>query len=213
MLGGSLVTFTVLARDERGDVFGAATASRSLAVGNAVIAVDPAVGAVASQAWTNRALRGYLLDRLRAGDRASDAVAGISARDDEPELRQVSALARTGEPAARTGGRTSAWAGHAVLADAVVSGNLLAGPEVLDAMGREWSARKGGAGDAVAFARALVAVLREGEGAGGDARGRQSAAVLVARADGAVEVDLRVDDHADPLAELARLVELQATAA
>ncbi|MCK6068112.1 MULTISPECIES: DUF1028 domain-containing protein [Microbacterium] len=204
------MTYTVLARDPRGGLIGAATASRSLAVGNAVVAVDPRVGAVASQAWTNRALRGFLLERLRAGDVAVDAVGRIGEHDDRPELRQVAALPWEGEPAARTGTQTSGWAGHVVLSDAVVAGNLLTDAEVLAAMATELSSPPAEP-DAVDYARHLVAVLARGEQAGGDLRGRQSAAVLVARAGGDVVVDLRVDDHPDPVAELARLVDLRAS--
>ncbi|KAA9159705.1 DUF1028 domain-containing protein [Microbacterium lushaniae] len=204
------MTYTVLARDPRGGLIGAATASRSLAVGNAVIAVEPRVGAVASQAWTNRALRGFLLERLRAGDAAADAVGMIGEQDDRPELRQVAALTWAGAPAAFTGAQTSGWAGHLVLPDAVVAGNLLTDAEVLAAMATVLSSPPAEP-DAVEFARHLVAVLACGEQAGGDLRGRQSAAVLVARAEGDIAVDLRVDDHPDPVTELARLVELRAS--
>ncbi|WP_261799188.1 DUF1028 domain-containing protein [Microbacterium wangchenii] len=204
------VTYTVLARDRRGGLIGAATASRSLAVGNAVITVDPRVGAVASQAWTNRELRGFLLERLRAGVAAADAVEMIGEQDDRPELRQVAALAWEGAPGARTGAQTSGWAGHLVLPDAVVAGNLLTHAEVLGAMATALSSAPA-APDAVEFARHLVAVLAGGEQAGGDLRGKQSAAVVVARAEGGIVVDLRVDDHPDPVTELARLVELRAS--
>lgn len=217
------MTFTVLARDPRSGLIGAATASRSLAVGNAVLGIRPGVGAVASQAWTNRALRGLLIDELAAGTSAAAAVARVPDWDDSAELRQVAVLPAAGAGAARTGREVTDWAGHVADVDAVVAGNLLTGPDVLTAM---LAALEGmpeidvddPAGPA-RFARTLAAALTAGERAGGDARGRQSAAVLVACADrsaapghgdrGDIRVDLRVDDHTDPLAELIRLVDLR----
>ncbi|RQP12209.1 MAG: DUF1028 domain-containing protein [Microbacteriaceae bacterium] len=215
------MTFTLLARDPERGLIGAATASRSLAVGNATIAIDPAVGAVASQAWTNRALRGRLLDALAAGDSAPAAVGRVPSWDGGSALRQVSALPLDGPAAAWTGERASAWAGELVDADAVAVGNLLTGPEVLDALIDEFGVLEDpvGPGDeAVGFAARLVAALAAADRAGGDRRGRQSAAVQVARIGGErtfppeLDVDLRVDDHPDPLDELARLVELRRAA-
>lgn len=213
------MTFTVLARDPRRGLIGAATASRSLAVGNAVISVRPGVGAVASQAWTNRTLRGRLLDALTGGASAWDAVARVEEWDARASLRQVALLPIRGAGAARSGNETSAWAGHRIGEDVVVAGNLLTGGDVLEAMiarvERDAAVPLGTTPPSVApaeFARALVAALAAGEERGGDLRGRQSAAVVVAQSgvDGDVRVDLRVDDHADPVRELARLVEVRA---
>ncbi|MDF2560255.1 MAG: hypothetical protein K0R99_1701 [Microbacterium sp.] len=200
------MTYTVLARNPSARLIGAATASRSLAVGNAVISVDPAAGAVASQAWTNRALRGQMLAAIANGSSAADAVAAVAEWDDAPELRQVAALGWSGAPAARSGSSISAWAGDEVLRDAVVAGNLLTGRVVLDAMSHVL-ADPLEQEDTAAFTRRLLASLTSGEAAGGDARGRQSAAVVVATRQDIV-VDLRVDDHPDPLAELSRLLSL-----
>ena len=213
------MTFTVLARDERAGLIGAATASKSLAVGNAVIMVRPGVGAVASQAWTNRSLRGRLLDALASGDGAEVAVSRIGGWDAEPGLRQAALLTVAGDGAAHTGGATSAWSGHRIGADVVVAGNLLTGPEVLSAMHRAFDDGRAPAAtsgpvdlDPTAFADRLVDALQAGEMAGGDRRGRQSAAVVVATLDavGTAWLDLRVDDHADPIAELRRLIEVRA---
>lgn len=166
-----------------------------------MISVDPAVGAVASQAWTNRALRGRLLAALREGRTAADAVASVPRWDEGYALRQVAALAWTSPGAARSGEEISAWAGHSTTTDAVLAGNLLTGPEVLEAMSAAWVQTRGDLADR------LIEVLRAGEEAGGDARGRQSGAVLVA-SPAEVVLDLRVDDHDDPIAELARLRDL-----
>lgn len=218
------MTYTVLARDLRSGLIGAATASRSLAAGNAVLAVRPGVGVVASQAWTNRSLRGLLLGELAAGTTAAEAVEAVPSWDDRAELRQVAALPVAGPGAARSGRDITAWAGHVVGTDVVVAGNLLTGPEVLSAMVDDLAQTPGvdpaDPASAALFARVLVSALVAGERAGGDARGRQSAAVLVAETrpvarPGAADllphhgVDLRVDDHTDPLAELARLVSLR----
>ncbi|WP_448256519.1 DUF1028 domain-containing protein [Microbacterium aurum] len=213
------MTFTVLARDARSGLIGGATASRSLAAGNAVLAVRPGVGAVASQSWTNRALRPLLLDEIAGGATASAAVAGIDRWDDDVELRQVALLPERGAPAARSGAQNTPWAGHLVGEDAVFAGNLLAGADVLTAMRAALDIPPGArdeddAANPASFARRLVAALAAGEAHGGDARGKQSAAVVVATmgADADIRVDLRVDDHADPVRELARLVELRAEA-
>lgn len=200
------MTFTVLALDASRTAIGIATASCSLALGAVVPAIDPRVGVVASQAWTNPELRGMLLRAAAAGGSPATAIAGISAWDDEPGLRQAALLAVDGRGAAHTGADTSAWAGHRVSDGIVVLGNLLAGSHVLDAMQDGFVEHHG----ADELAVALVRALRAGDVAGGDARGRQSAALLVAPIDGVVRYDLRVDDHVDPVAELARLVSLRA---
>lgn len=198
------MTFTVLARDSERESIGAATASRSLAVGASVIAVDPAVGAVASQAWTNRGLRALLLDEVRRGATAEGAVQRVPEWDAGAELRQVAALGWNGPGAARSGIDITAWAGSLQATDAVFVGNLLTGANVLEAMSATWNATAG-----ADLADRLLAALAAGEDAGGDARGRQSAALVVASREQTV-LDLRVDDHADPLVELARLRRLAA---
>ena len=206
------MTYTVLALDRDRTTIGVATASCALAVGAAVPALDPTVGAVASQAWTNERLRGLMLAAVRGGDSPTAAVDRLGSWDDEAELRQVGVLGVDGRGAAVTGRATTAWRGHEVDDGVVVLGNILTGPEVLGAM------RAGlrlGSSDAPAgaseLARALVRALAAGEAAGGDSRGRQSAAVLVAEVGANVlEYDLRVDDAPDPVGELARLVELRA---
>lgn len=208
------MTFTVLARDVASGLIGVAVASKSLAAGNAVPALRPGIGVVASQAWTNRALRALLLDALASGASAETAVARVPQWDARSALRQVAVLPASGPGAALTGEDVSAWAGHRILTDAVVVGNLLTGPDVLDRMAERVSAPLPTGDDTPAvavFARRLVDVLRAGEAAGGDARGRQSAAVLTCdlRTGGDIRVDLRIDDHPDPLNELTRLVALR----
>jgi len=215
------MTFTLLAADPCTGLLGAAAASRSLAVGNAVIAVDPAVGAVASQAWTNRELRARMLDALAGGRGPSEVVALVPQWDDDAERRQVAAMLPSGESGARTGTATSAWAGALVRPGLVVLGNLLTGPEVLRAVADSYGADVpgagpvDGAGSVGLLARRIIAAMVAGERAGGDRRGRQSAAMIVTRCrpqrrfPPELDLDLRVDDDQQPLQRLAALVETQ----
>ncbi|WP_420111279.1 DUF1028 domain-containing protein [Pseudactinotalea sp.] len=212
------MTFTLLAADTRSGMLAAATASRSLAVGNAVIAIDPAAGAVASQAWTNRSLRARMLTALADGLHPAEVMAAVPTWDEEPERRQVAALLPSGEADSRTGTATSPWAGAVVRRGLVALGNLLTGPEVLAAMVEAYEAEAehtaGASAAAGVQARRVLIAMQAGEAAGGDRRGRQSAAVMVARVrehrqhPPDLDLDLRVDNAEDPLAELARLVEL-----
>lgn len=216
------MTFTLLAADPRRGLLAAATASRSLAVGNAVIAIDPAVGAVASQAWTNRGLRARMLDALSAGRDPSEVMALVPTWDDGAERRQVAAMLPTGLADTRTGAHTTAWAGARVMPGLVVLGNLLTGPDVLDAVVEAFSPDDDGdlsPSDALAaLSRRVVAAMMAGERAGGDRRGKQSAAVVVTRRRAArtsppqLDLDLRVDDDPEPLVRLAALVEAQLSA-
>ncbi|WP_053382766.1 DUF1028 domain-containing protein [Leucobacter celer] len=212
------MTYTILASDPDRHLLGVATASRSLAVGAGVPALRVGVGAVASQAYTNRALRGFVLDALAAGRAPADVVAQLPEVDTGSARRQVAVIDAAGRIAVHTGSGCTAWAGSATGDGFAVIGNLLAGPAVLDAMAAEFGAwprtgsGEGAAADGAAFARRLLAALSAGEGAGGDLRGRQSAALLVgagtatAGSDGSLAFDLRVDDHEQPVRELGRLL-------
>lgn len=232
------MTFTVLTLDRTAGLIAAATASASLAVGNATISIDPAVGAVASQAWTNLGLRPRLLAGLREGRSPAEVVAEVPGWDEGAEYRQVAALSIDGRAAARTGSLTSDHADGLVGEEHVVVGNLVTGPEVLAAVsaviaeherasdpiealiGAEYEGpridRTGARVSAVAsLARTVMSAMKAGEQHGGDRRGRQSAGILVA-AIGATSsyppefaVDLRVDDDSSPLQVLERLVEMR----
>ena len=206
------MTYTVLALDRDRTAIGVATASCALAVGAVVPGLDPRVGAVASQAWTNERLRGLVLGAVREGDSPAAALDRLGSWDDEVELRQVGMLGVDGRGSAFTGRATTAWRGHEIDDGVVVLGNVLTGPEVLGAMR---DARRVGGADAPAgaseLAMAMVGALAAGEAAGGDSRGRQSAALLVGAVGADVpEYDLRVDDAEDPVGELARLVDVRA---
>lgn len=212
------MTFSLVLAVPAHGLLGAATASCSLGVGNAVPSVWPGVGAVVSQAWTNRSLRGQLLARVAAGADPAAAVAGVPELDDGHALRQVGLVDLSGRAAALTGDDCTNWAGSVPLAApgmaGVACGNLLVGEEVLAAIGRAVAAadptppRRPGQ-----LAAILVGALAAGQGAGGDLRGQQSAAVVVGGGPAQdwsppdLDVDLRVDDHPSPLVELERLLE------
>ena len=200
------MTYTLLAIDRRAGLIGAVTTSFSLAVGSSVIAIDPASGAVASQAYTNRRLRRTMLAALRAGTEPSESIRLALRTEALPEYRQLAALDLTGRVAGYSGRASSPWAGHAEAAGAVVVGNFLGGPAVLDAVlegfardpspsGERWAAQAevpigvvvGDTPEPVleAFTMRLLGALRAGEDAGGETRGRQSAALQVAAVQGA----------------------------
>ena len=204
------MTFSIVVRSADGGAFGVAVASKFLAVGTAVPAAEIEVGALATQSWANLAYRPQGLTMLRTGTSAADAVAGLTAADPGREHRQLGVVARDGEGATFTGAECQPWAGGVAGDGYAIQGNILTGPEVVDAMRDAWL--DGDTGEPVA--RRLLRALAAGDRAGGDRRGRQSAALLVVRRGGGyggtsdVEVDLRIDDHPDPVTELARLLDL-----
>ena len=205
------MTYSIVARS--GDALGVATATCTLAVGAAVPAAAPGIGAVATQALTNRAFRGRGLALLRAGTDPRAVLETFAGEDAAFDRRQVAVLDTAGRAAVWTGPQCLPWAGGWTGPDVALAGNLLTGPEVLEAMRAAFAADP-----AAALADRLVAALAAGDAAGGDRRGRQSAAlVIVSGADDGecpppTAVDLRVDDHTDPVAELRRLLALDAAA-
>ncbi|TLP96795.1 DUF1028 domain-containing protein [Nesterenkonia salmonea] len=210
------MTFTLLAADPEHGLLGVATASKSLALGASVPAIDPTVGVVASQAWTNRSLRHHILSEVRNGSSVEDAVARLPEIDDEFAYRQVAAVDLHGSVAAYTGERTSPWTGHLFGRGHVALGNFLTGPDVLQSMSDEYDSSAVPPGErsapALWMAKRLIASLMAGEAAGGDARGRESAAVMVAHVRDRwlsppdLAVDFRVDHHDDPIPQLNMLV-------
>jgi uncharacterized Ntn-hydrolase superfamily protein len=204
------VTFSIVARSGDGRLHGVAVASKFLAVGAVVPAAEAEVGALATQAYANLAYRPQGLAMLRTGVAAADVVAGLVAADPGRAQRQVGVVGAEGDGATFTGAGCHDWAGGASGPGWAAQGNILAGPQVIDAMRDAWL----GAGVDGPFAVRLAAALRAGDRAGGDRRGRQSAALLVVAKGGGygggsdILVDLRVDDHPDPVAELARLLDV-----
>jgi uncharacterized Ntn-hydrolase superfamily protein len=203
------MTFSIVAHSPREAAWGVAVASRYLAVGAMVPAAAPDVGAIATQAHTNMAYRERGLALLDAGETAERTLAGLLADDPGRGRRQVGVVDRRGAAAAWTGPECTGHAGHRTGDGYALQGNLLTGPEVLDAMQSAWT----GSADAP-LRRRLLSALAAGDEAGGDRRGRQSAALLVVGAGRAIGegtrvlVDLRVDDAHAPVTELARLAAL-----
>jgi uncharacterized Ntn-hydrolase superfamily protein len=206
------MTFSIVARADDhpdGPSWGVAVASKFLAVGNAVPAAVAGVGAIATQAEANVAWKGIGLALLDEGATAEVALQRMLEEDDKRAHRQVGIVDSDGGAVSHTGESCFDWAGGLTGDGVAIQGNILAGPEVVQAMKEAFDSSAG-----EPIARRLLAALAAGDGAGGDKRGRQSAALLVVR-EGAgygggddVAVDLRVDDHADPVAELARLLDL-----
>jgi uncharacterized Ntn-hydrolase superfamily protein len=208
------MTFSIVARSDDGESWGVAVASKFLAVGSAVPAAAAGVGAIATQADANLAYKYVGLAHLDEGATAQVALDRLVEEDEGREHRQAGIVDSDGNAATWTGAECFAWAGGRTGRSGerggyAIQGNILAGPEVVEAMEQAWldSADQ-------PFERRLLAALAAGDEAGGDSRGRQSAALLVVR-DGAgygghddVAVDLRVDDHAAPVGELARLLDL-----
>ncbi len=200
------MTFSIVGR--LGDALGIAVASKFLSVGAAVPAAEAGVGAIATQAYANLAYRSQGLALLSTGVSAAGAVAGLTAADPQRAERQLGVVAATGDGATFTGDECHSWAGGVAGNGYAIQGNILVGPEVVQAMEAAWRAAAG------PLAERLMAALKAGDDAGGDRRGRQSAALLVVeRGQGYggtsdVALDLRVDDHTAPVAELARLVQL-----
>jgi uncharacterized Ntn-hydrolase superfamily protein len=206
------VTFSIVGRSAHGAAHGVAVASKFLAVGALVPAAQARVGALATQSYANLAYRPQGLAMLRTGVAAADVVAGLTAADPGRAQRQLGVVGADGDGATFTGSGCPGWAGGVAGDGYAVQGNILAGPQVLDAMRAAWVSGE----DEPDLPRRLLAALRAGDQAGGDRRGRQSAALLVVAegsgygGTGDVLVDLRVDDHGDPVGELARLLGMHA---
>ncbi|MEU4156959.1 DUF1028 domain-containing protein [Actinoplanes sp. NPDC026670] len=205
------MTFSIVARSADGTVHGVAVASKFLGVGAAVPAALADVGAVATQSYANLAYRPQALTLLGTGVTATGTVQALIAGDGGPVThRQVGVVGVDGPGATFTGDQCHPWAGGVAGDGYAIQGNMLAGPQVVADMEAAWLA----GADQSRLPYRLLDALRAGDLAGGDRRGRQSAALLVvAKGMGYggtsdVLADLRVDDHPDPVTELARLLEL-----
>jgi uncharacterized Ntn-hydrolase superfamily protein len=201
------VTYSIVAFEPATGMFGAAAQSHWFSVGPIVPWVRPGVGAVCTQSIAEAAYGPMLLDRLAAGREPQAALDALLAEDPHAALRQVAVAGRGGATATHTGADCVPFAGHAPGDGFSVQANMMAGDTVWPAMARAYAATDA----ALPLARRLLAALEAAEAAGGDVRGRQSAALLVAPAEGEpwrTACDLRVDDHPQPLQELARLLDL-----
>jgi uncharacterized Ntn-hydrolase superfamily protein len=194
------MTFSIVAHDVATGQVGIAVASRTLATGARVPHIRTGVGAIASQARVNRHYGPRGLALLAAGASAADTVRLLVAADDDQDIRQVHLMDRMGRFAAHTGAKCREWCGHLVNETYSVAGNILTRPDVLEAMAAAYEA-----GSEAPLAQRLIAAMKAGERAGGDKRGKQSAGLLIHGNEEWALLDVRVDDHGDPLAELERL--------
>ena len=205
----SISTFSLVARADNGDL-GVAVASKFLAVGSAVPWVSGGVGAVATQSYANTSYGPRALQAMANGVGLEEIGAEFSRSDDGVAQRQYGLVNASGQAFSFTGDACHAWAGGRIGPGYAAQGNLLAGPQVVDALAETFEAR----GD-LEFPERLLAALLAADRAGGDMRGRQSAALYVARVDGGYGgfndryIDLRVDDHTDPVIELERILGIQ----
>jgi uncharacterized Ntn-hydrolase superfamily protein len=198
-------TYSIVARDPRTGELGVAVQSHWFAVGPIVPWVRPGVGAVATQSIAEPAYGPRALDRLAEGAGAREAHADRVRDDELARFRQVAVIDAHGNAAAHTGEGCIAYAGHQASHGFSAQANMMVSPEVWPAMAHAFEAATG------SLARRLLAALHAAEARGGDARGRQSCALVVAPGHGESwqrTVDLRVDDHRDPVAELDRLLDL-----
>ena len=203
-------TFSIVALDPENGDLGVAVQSKYFAVGAVVPWPRAGVGAVATQAAGRAAYGPEILELLAGGVEPAAAIERALAGDERRETRQLGVVDAAGRAAAFTGRECNEWAGHRTGSGYAVQGNILAGEEVVDEMTRAFEAT------AASLAERLLASLEAGQAAGGDRRGQQSAALVVERPGGIPAsregidriVDLRVDDHAEPIRELRRLLEL-----
>lgn len=203
-------TFSIVAFDPSTESLGVAVQSRYFSVGSVVPWAEADVGAIATQSFVNVSYGPRGLQLLKEGSDVDEVINRLTSEDEGRELRQVGVLDAKGRAAAYTGKKCLEWAGSKIGKCYSAQGNILAEEEVVENMGRRFENVKG------EFSDRLLAALEGGEEAGGDARGRQSAALLVVRKGkgwggyGDRLIDLRVEDHSDPIAELKRLSHLHA---
>ena len=193
------MTWSIVARDASG-ALGVAVASRFFAVGALCPHVRTGAGALSTQALVNPMYARPGLDLLSQGLPPTEVVRVLIAGDKGRESRQLHAVDAQGRTSAHTGRECIGWCGHRAGAGYSVAGNMLAGAQVIDATAAAYEANA-----ALPFAERLLAALAAGEAAGGDKRGKQAAALLVHTVEDYPFLDLRVDDHPEPVAELARL--------
>jgi uncharacterized Ntn-hydrolase superfamily protein len=194
------MTWSIIARDAESGKIGIAVATRFFAVGALVPHVQSGVGAVATQALVNPFFGVNGIKLLGEGRSAADVVRALVAGDAGRDYRQLHVMDAQGESAAHTGAACIDWCGHIDGPNISVAGNMLAGRRVLEETRAAYAAN-----GTLAFPRRLIVALRAGQEAGGDKRGKQSAALRIHGEEAWPDLDLRVDDHPDPLSELERL--------
>ena len=194
------MTWSIIFHERDSGRIAIAVATKFFAVGARVPHIEPTKGAVCTQALLNPLYGPDGLKLIRAGVGAADIVRLLTAPDAGRDHRQLHVLGPDGRFAAHTGAECVPWCGHWIGDDFSVAGNMLAGPQVVSETVRYFREN-----DAMPLPRRLIGALKAGEKVGGDKRGKQSAALVIYGKDETSELDLRVDDHVEPLLELARL--------
>ncbi|WP_082233147.1 DUF1028 domain-containing protein [Halobacillus massiliensis] len=196
-----LNTFSIIARCPETGYFGGAVATCFPGVGAYSPHIEPGVGAVITQGWVNPPLGQKGIDHLKRGRTANETLNHLLMNDPGKELRQVAVMDCYGNCAVYTGVENDEHKGHRVGDHWTIQGNLMTGPEVIDEMAEAFVKAPG------PLANRLLAALEAADAAGGDIRGKQSAAIRVVAVDQYPFVDFRVDDHKEPVAELRRIYE------
>lgn len=202
------MTFSIVARDTQAGELGIAVQSKFLAVGAVVPWARAGVGAIATQSWANTSYGPHGLELLADGLSPEEVLAQLLSADEGRTSRQVGIVGINGSPVTYTGDQCFPWAGGRVGADYACQGNILMGEDTVLAMAHTFEQTGGHLCDR------LLAALAAGQAAGGDSRGQQSAALLVVRERGGYGgfndrfIDLRVDDHPQPIEELQRILQL-----
>ena len=205
---GNIATFSIVGYDPATGELGVAVQSKFFAVGSVVPWAKAGVGAVATQAFGNTTFGPRGLDLLAQGLAPDEVLERLLADDPNGAQRQVGIVAANGQAAAYTGSECMAWAGHLTGPNFTAQGNILVGEETVQAMATAFRATEGLLGEK------LMRALEEGQAAGGDSRGRQSAAMLIVKEGGGYGgyndryCDLRVDDHPEPIRELRRIFDM-----
>lgn len=201
--GVQVNTFSVVARCARTGQLGVTVSTAVPAVGSICPFVKSGVGAVSTQSWVNPYLALEALRLIEAGNPAQQALDAVMAADDAKDLRQIGVVDHRGGAAAWSGTQCTPWFGHVVAENFAVQGNMLTGANVVESMAAAMRASEG-----FDLAERLMLALEAGEAAGGDKRGRQSAALRVHEREDYPLLDLRVDEHAHPVSELRRVYEI-----
>jgi uncharacterized Ntn-hydrolase superfamily protein len=198
-----LTTFSISARCARTGMLGTAVSTAVPGVGGICCFVEPKVGAIATQAWVNPYLGIDGLKLLKDGRSAQEALDRLLRDDPGRDVRQVGIVDSLGRSAAWSGSACTDWFGHITGPDYSVQGNMLIGEETISAMARSFETS-----ESFDLPERLMRALEAGQKAGGDKRGRQSAALLIYKTEGYPYLSLRVDEHSSPVAELRRVLEV-----
>jgi uncharacterized Ntn-hydrolase superfamily protein len=194
------MTFSIVARCPRSGMLGVAVATAVPAVGSMCPYVSSGVGAISTQSWVNPYLAIDALHLLRQGASGPEALRAVMAKDEGRELRQIGIVDASGHSAAWTGRDCTPWCGQIVEKNFAVQGNMLVGAATIEAMATAFRDS-----ESQELPRRLLLALEAGDATGGDKRGRQSAALKVHHVEEYPWLDLRVDEHVDPVTELRRV--------